>query len=99
MLTRFHDSASYNVIALTPDLQAYRTDRFSGWLRQPAVVGPVIFSNTSPTYANLAPIASSGDGGGGIGTAGIVGILVAGLVAIGIVGWLVSRRRSADERE
>jgi peptide/nickel transport system substrate-binding protein len=99
MLTRFHDSASYNVIALTPDLQAYRTDRFTGWLRQPAAVGPVIFSNTSPTYASLAPIGSSGAGGGGLGTPGLIGILVAGLLAIGIVGWLVSRRRSADERE
>ena len=33
--------------------QAYRTDRFEGWLRQPAEIGPVLFSNTSPTYANL----------------------------------------------
>ena len=41
------------------DLQAYRTDRFEGWLSQPAEIGPVIFSNTSPTYANLTPVAST----------------------------------------
>ena len=100
MLTLFYESAVYNVVAQSPDLQAYRTDRFKGWLQQPADVGPVIFSNTSPTYANLTPIASSGGGGGGgMGTAGIVGIAVVGLAAIGLVVFLVSRRRSADERE
>ena len=39
-----------------PDLQAYRTDRFEGWVRQPAETGPVLFSNTSPTYARLKPV-------------------------------------------
>ena len=47
MLKIFHDDATYQVFALTPDLQAYRTDRFEGWTRQPAEVGPVLFSNTS----------------------------------------------------
>ena len=71
MLRTMYDSAVYNVIVYEGDLQAYRTDRFEGWLRQPAEIGPVLFSNTSPTYANLTPAASAGDdGGGGIGTIG-----------------------------
>ena len=41
----------------SPDLQAYRTDRFTGWIKQPAEIGPVLFSNTSPTYARLTPVA------------------------------------------
>jgi len=98
MLKRFYDSAVYQVFALTPDLQAYRTDRFEGWLKQPAEVGPVLFSNTSPTYANLTPVGSSG-GGGGLGTAGIVAIAVAGVLGVGLVAFLLRRRRSADERE
>jgi peptide/nickel transport system substrate-binding protein len=98
-VTEFYKSASYNVLSYDPDLQAYRTDRFTGWLRQPADVGPVLFTNTSPTYANLEPIASSGGSGGGIGTAGIVGIVVVGALAVGIVVLILSRRRSADERE
>ena len=56
MLTRFYRSADYDILVYSPDLQAYRTDRFTGWLKQPSGSGPVIFSNTSPTYANLKPI-------------------------------------------
>lgn len=99
MLRRMYDAAVYNVISYEGDLQAYRTDRFEGWLRQPAELGPVIFSNTSPTYANLTPVASSGDSGGGIPTAGIVAIGVVGVAALALVVILVRRRRSTDERE
>jgi peptide/nickel transport system substrate-binding protein len=60
MLRTMYDAAVYNVLLYEPDLQAYRTDRFEGWLRQPAEIGPVLFSNTSPTYAKLVPTASSG---------------------------------------
>jgi peptide/nickel transport system substrate-binding protein len=56
MLTRFYRSATYDALEYSPELQAYRTDRFAGWLRQPAKIGPVLFTNTSPTYANLRPI-------------------------------------------
>ncbi len=98
MVTEFYKSASYNVLTYDPDLQAYRTDRFTGWLRQPADVGPVLFSNSSPTYANLTPIASSG-GGGGLGTAAIVAIALVGGLAVVLAAFLLRRRRSADERE
>jgi peptide/nickel transport system substrate-binding protein len=99
MLKRMYDAAVYNVISYEGDLQAYRTDRFEGWIRQPADIGPVLFSNTSPTYANLTPVASSGGDGGGIGTAGIVAIVVAGAAAIGIGAVVLARRRSVEERE
>jgi peptide/nickel transport system substrate-binding protein len=56
MLRLFNSNATYLVLSLDPDLQAYRTDRFEGWLRQPAETGPVVFTNTSPTYANLSVI-------------------------------------------
>jgi peptide/nickel transport system substrate-binding protein len=99
MLTRMYDAAVYNVLWYEPDLQAYRTDRFEGWLRQPADVGPVMFSNSSPSYAALTPIASTSDGGGGVGTAAIVGIAIAAVALIGGAILLLTRRRSADERE
>ena len=51
MLTRFYESAVYDVLYTYPDLQAYRKDRFTGWIRQPEKTGPVLFSNSSPTYA------------------------------------------------
>ena len=88
------------MITYEGDLQAYRTDRFEGWLRQPAEIGPVLFSNSSPTYANLTPVASAGgDDGGGLSTAGIVALVVAGLAGLGVLGFALMRRRSADERE
>ncbi len=99
MLTLFYKSAVYNNISKNPDLQAYRTDRFEGWLQQPADVGPVIFSNTSPSYFNLTPLASAGDSGGGLSTAALVALILAGVALVGGVGLVLARRRSAEERE
>ena len=60
-----------------PDLQAYRKGRFTGWIRQPAKTGPVLFTNSSQTYFDLKPVAAS-SGGGGAGRPGaMIGIVVA----------------------
>ena len=99
MLKLFHDDATYQVFALTPDLQAYRTDRFEGWTKQPAEVGPVIFSNTSPTYFNLTPLASTSDDGGGTSTAAYIGIAAAAIAGIALIVYFVRRRQTAGERE
>jgi peptide/nickel transport system substrate-binding protein len=100
MLRRMYDAAVYNVLLYEGDLQAYRTDRFEGWLKQPADIGPVLFTNTSPTYANLTLSDSAGDGGGGgIGTAAYVVLAAAAGAAILLAVLLLGRRRSADERE
>jgi peptide/nickel transport system substrate-binding protein len=73
MLRLFNREATYLVLLLDPDIQAYRTDRFEGWTQQPADVGPVLFTNSSPTYANLSVIGAEptggDDAGGGDGTA------------------------------
>jgi peptide/nickel transport system substrate-binding protein len=98
MLTRFYKSAGYIVLDTTPDLQAYRTDRFAGWVRQPAEIGPVLFSNSSPSYWNLTPIASAG-GDDGLSSAAIVALVVAGAIGLGLVAWYFVRRRTVEERE
>jgi peptide/nickel transport system substrate-binding protein len=106
MLTRFASTGVYNVLYTYPDLQAYRTDRFEGFVRQPEGTGPVLFSNSSPTYALLKPVSatskaagSGGADGGGGSAAGIIGGgLVAALAVAGLL-WAVMRRRTADERE
>ena len=56
MVRIIHDAAIYPALWYTPDLQAYRTDRFEGFVRQPAEVGPVIFSQSSPSYALITPV-------------------------------------------
>jgi peptide/nickel transport system substrate-binding protein len=103
MLTRFYDSAVYDVLYTYPDLQAYRKNKFTGWIRQPEGTGPVIFSNTSPTYANLKPViasatgSGSGDSGGGSGAT--IAIIVVVVAVLGGGAFWLMRRRTADERE
>jgi peptide/nickel transport system substrate-binding protein len=76
MLKLFNRESTYLVLLQDADTQAYRTDRFEGWLQQPAGTGPVLFSNSSPSYENLnvigaepaptdsasAPVATAPDG-------------------------------------
>jgi peptide/nickel transport system substrate-binding protein len=101
MLLRFHNSATYDVLYTYPDLQAYRKGRFTGWIRQPAGDGPVLFSNTSPTYASLKPVSASTStsSAGGGGSGGLIAAIVAAVIVIvgGVL--LMRRRRTADERE
>jgi peptide/nickel transport system substrate-binding protein len=104
MLTLFYDEAAYSVLDYAPDLQAYRTDRFEGWLRQPAEIGPVLFSNTSPTYVNLQPISEDSEGGGdddgGSSNTGLfVALAVVGMLVIGGGAFVLGRRGSAEDRE
>jgi peptide/nickel transport system substrate-binding protein len=98
MLTRMYTAAGYIVTATSPDLQAYRTDRFTGWVKQPAETGPVLFTNSSPTYWNLTPTGAASDDGG-LSAAGIAAIAIAGAIGVALVGWFLVRRRTAEERE
>ena len=97
MLTILHDAAVYFPLYLGPDLQAYRTDAFEGWVRQPEDIGPVIFSNSSPSYTQLRPVGDAGAGaGGGLGLPLIIG----GVVVVAALAALALRRQSTvDERE
>lgn len=100
MLRLFNRESTYLVLLQDPDLQAYRTDRFEGWLRQPGEVGPVIFTNSSPSYANLSVLDGGGDGGGL--SVGVIIAIIGGaaVVVLGGLGFLRSRSaKTADERE
>jgi peptide/nickel transport system substrate-binding protein len=103
MLLRFYEAAVYDVLYVYPDTQAYRKNRFTGWTRQPEKTGPVLFSNSSPTYAKLKPFVASAstgkadDGGGGGG--GVIAIIVVAVIVLGGGGLWAMRRRTADERE
>ncbi len=97
MLTYFHDADVYFPLYVAPDMQAYRTDTFEGWVRQPKDIGPVMFSNSSPSYVLLTPIGGSSSGGSN-NVLLIVGIVAAVLILAGVL--LVMRRKTtADQRE
>jgi peptide/nickel transport system substrate-binding protein len=101
MLLRFHDANVYQVLYVYPDSQAYVKGRFTGFQRQPEKTGPVIYSNSSPTYATLAPVTATGGGGSdsGGGSSGLIVIIVAAVLVAGGVLFMVRRRRTAYERE
>jgi peptide/nickel transport system substrate-binding protein len=100
MLQRQAEWNVYFTLYTEPDTEAYVKDRFEGFVRQPAETGPVIYTNTSPTYARLRPVsatASGGDDGGGSGA--IIAIAVVAVLAVGAGAFMLGRRRTADERE
>jgi peptide/nickel transport system substrate-binding protein len=100
MLRLFYDESTYIVLYEDADTQAYRTDRFEGWLQQPADIGPVLFTNSSPTYVNLTLVEGGGDDDGGLGTGVLIAIIAVGIIVIGGGGLLAVRsRKSRDERE
>ncbi len=99
MITLFYTQSTYVVLYHDADSQAYRTDRFTGWLQQPKGTGPVVFSNSSPSYFNLTPIKGGGSDDSS-STGLLIGIIGGVLVLLVIGGVLVARSRStADERE
>jgi peptide/nickel transport system substrate-binding protein len=101
MLQRQAEWNVYFTLYTEPDTEAYVKGRFEGFIRQPAETGPVIYTNTSPTYARLRPVsatASGGDDGGG-GSGGIIAIAVVAVLAVGAGAFMLGRRRTADERE
>jgi peptide/nickel transport system substrate-binding protein len=99
MLTRFQQSATYHVLYTEPELQAYRKGRFEGFVQQPAKIGPVVYQQTSPTYAVLKPASASsgGDDGGSSGV--IIAIVAVVLLGGGAAFFLLRRRRTVYERE
>jgi peptide/nickel transport system substrate-binding protein len=109
MLTRFAGTAVYDALYTLPDLQAYRTDKFEGFQHQPAETGPVLYTNSTPTYTTLKPISATstassnagGSGGGddGGGSGGLIAVIVVAALLIAGGLFAVMRRRTADERE
>jgi peptide/nickel transport system substrate-binding protein len=100
MLERQAGWGVYFTLYTEPDAQAYVKDRFEGWVRQPAETGPVLYTNTSPTYARLKPASatvSGGDDDGGSGA--IIAIAAVAVLAVGVGAFMFGRRRTADERE
>ena len=50
-----HEDNPYIILSYDLELQAYRTDRFEGWVPNPAN-GPVIYTNTVFSYEQLQPV-------------------------------------------
>ena len=114
-LQRFYDQSPYVVLYLQDTVEAYRNDRFEGFVRQPAETGPVIYTQSDPSYSLITPVSgstgSSDSGGGttaapssdsdsgGSSTGLIIGIVVVVIIVVGGGIFIARRRQTADERE
>ncbi|MEJ3657199.1 ABC transporter substrate-binding protein [Actinomycetes bacterium KLBMP 9759] len=91
-----------HAVVLTHDrlLEAYRSDRFTGFVTQPAEGGVITGQTGYWGYYSATPVATQAITGGG-NPAGIIAAVAGGVIVLGLVAFLVarSRRSSTDERE
>ncbi len=89
-----YDANAYIVTEYYDYLQAYRTDRFTGFVPQPDPDGPILFQYGGYSYMNIEPVGDgSGSGSDSGSTAMVLGIGAAVVVAGGLGTWLITRRR------
>jgi peptide/nickel transport system substrate-binding protein len=76
-------------------LQAYRSDRWTGFVKQPEPQGAILFQYGHYSTLSARPVsAAAGDEGGGVPV--IVWIAVAAVILV-IAGLVIVRRRRAEE--
>ena len=106
-----YEQAPYIITVYYDNLQAYRSDRFEGFVPQPEPDGSLLFQYGTHSYRNITPVSAeepSGDGSsdqaaeeddGGSSTALVVGGIVVAALVIGGVAFAVSRRRADHDVE
>jgi len=72
------------VLTYESGLQAYRNDRFTGFVNQPEPNGLVFYAWSPWSYLSIRPVEATSAGGGGIPAGLLVGLIVA-LVAVAVV--------------
>ena len=110
-----YDSAAYIITVYYNDPQAYRSDRFTGFLPQPAPDGSLLFQYGTHSYKNIRPVTAkdsqddttgTGESTGaaapdddGSSTGLIVGGIVVAVLLLGGIGFALSRRRPDSDVE
>ena len=89
----------YIIMWYNINLQAYRTDKWTGYSLVPPADGAPLFNLTRASYLDLQPkvaAESTSDGGGGSNTGlwAVLAIIAIGVAAVVI--WLVRRRKRAE---
>ncbi len=94
-----YDKNSSIVLFYETDLQAYRSDRFTGFVTQPADVGYLYFAYGPYSYMNIEPV--SGTGSTTSDSSGIPAwVWVALIVVVAGIGFaLIRRSRAATDSE
>ena len=87
----------YIVLAYPESLEAYNTDKWTGWVRSPAKTGGVWYLTEIDQYRFLEPKTGAVTSKSSLGL--IVGIVVAAVVVVGAAAWFVVRRRRPSVEE
>jgi peptide/nickel transport system substrate-binding protein len=100
-----YDAAPYVITTYYNNLEAYRSDKFTGFLPQPEPNGSLLFQYGTASYRNIEPVseATKSDGSGGSkpvaaedsssSAALIAGIVIAVIVVGGVVFFVMRNRR------
>jgi peptide/nickel transport system substrate-binding protein len=109
-----YDSAAYIITVYYNDPQAYRSDRFTGFLPQPDPDGSLLFQYGTYSYKNIRPVTAKDSQGDTTGTGKntgaaasddgsssglIVGGIVVAVLLLGGIGFVLSRRRPDSDVE
>jgi peptide/nickel transport system substrate-binding protein len=96
-----YNDAPYAMLNYYDDLQAYRSDRFTGLVAQPDNGGVLLFQWGTYTYLSIQPVAeqeASTNSTTRNVLLGVGGAVVLAALVIGVL-LMLRRRRTADERE
>jgi peptide/nickel transport system substrate-binding protein len=105
MQQMLYDDAPYAITAFYDDLEAYRSDRWTGFTAQPAVDssgkgGALFFQYGTYSYLSARPAsakaAESGNQGPGVA---VFGGVVGGVVLLGLIGFGITRMRRSPRDE
>ena len=105
MQQMLYDDAPYVITYYYDNLEAYRSDRFTGFVPQPDPNGALLFQYGTWSYENVQPVtvasgSSSSSSSNSIGL--VIGLIIA-VIVIAVLVFLLIRRRPAtgvdDDRE
>ena len=85
------------VLQYVPGLQAYRSDRFTGYVTQPEPQGYILNAWGADSYRTIEPVSDADGGTSGDSTGVPAWVLIGlGLAVVAIVGIVLIRRRTVD---
>jgi uncharacterized protein (TIGR03382 family) len=93
----FYKNSPYIVLDYPQTLEAYNTSRWQGWVR-PNNEGVLMINDNIDSYLFVHPATAAAPTSGG-NTTGIVVGVVAAIAVVGLVVWLVLRRRRPKAEE
>jgi peptide/nickel transport system substrate-binding protein len=96
-----YEASPYVIFFYDNALEAYRTDTFTGWTRQPEDLGPLV-SSTGAIYTaeNLKPVSAATPASaeeGGMSPAVVIAIVAGGIAGLFVL-YYVRRRESEEDR-